>query len=1092
MTTLLRRVAPRTPLLARGVLSLCSLLCFTALVLAPSLHAQLSGVSDAQATQPGTIEGTLVIRDSNRPAVGVTVTIRESGASVTTDERGRYRFDSVIPGTYTIVAAGETWGRTRITDVVVQPGSDLTLSRQGIVSRGTNYEPIELEEYVVSARKQGVVELDPYEVSGRKERPFTNNMDIPRTENDVQPYHIYDTSMIQQSGAQNIERFIRNFVTMNAKDVLNSQLASSVNTGEPRGNTSEIDLRGLGADKTLILVNGRRVAGVVIGENEYQPDINGIPLAAVDRIEILPSSASGIYGGSAIGGVVNIVLKKDFSGGEILARYETTLKTDAPKREVSITYGRGLNGGRTRLMVNASAADSKPALFGDYMSLAKESVAEIQRNAPEYLFASFTPWRGNLPNIRSEVPLVLDDGRPLGSNITYVSAGTSPTVAPATLFQSLISNAGQWNLDFPDTTQEPTGLRRPLGLQTKTTSVRASLNHRFSDNLEVFGDVFVSENRSHGSFNPSNLFAAYFIAADSPTNPFTSDISVNFPVTGDLPQTHLSSVKSASIGAHWTMPFEWVGEADFSASRSGFESRHERLDFTYSDAIYSGQINILYDTLQFGVPFREYLVPYVFKGENRLYDASVRAAGPLPELAKIQSQLALGAQHRVQRTPERTATTQWPMFTELSETTTYYARSSATTAGYGELNVDLIEGDSRPLLHALSFQAAGRVEQFRVDTGTPYETLQWGMTPPQLSYGSPTANGLPFQEKSTYTASNYTVGAKYNATPELIFRASRATAFLPPKPAELTTNAAPVTSNVRIFDRQRNNARYFIQTFNPGNPDLKPQHSISDNVGIILLRERGLLAGIRLNVEWWRIEQFDAIATFTAQILIDNENAFPERIERGTSGLITRVNTSPLNLLKRKSEGVDLRVEYKRDIAGGQISMRGAVSKMHSLINQYAVSAPALDYVNAPGEGGALKWKGAAGIVWEKGAWTIGWNMTYFGKHLVYGGTGGPLSQRSNGGVAPGYDDIVDAQGGDTVQSQSYHDLFVAYRTGVRKKGPRLISALLERSTLTLGMTNITGRVPPLDAGRSNETYFRSPYGPFEGRAVNVSIRKEF
>jgi iron complex outermembrane recepter protein len=140
------------------------------------------------------------------------------------------------------------------------------------------------------------------------------NLDVTRTEDDVQPYTIFDAKTIQQSGAVNVEDFLKQQLTQNTVGFTNSQVPGAL------GNTSSIDLRGLGTNETLVLVDGRRLAGVQqYGgsiNNGGQPDINGIPLAAIERIEVLPSSASAIYGGSALGGVVNIIMKKNFQGGE--------------------------------------------------------------------------------------------------------------------------------------------------------------------------------------------------------------------------------------------------------------------------------------------------------------------------------------------------------------------------------------------------------------------------------------------------------------------------------------------------------------------------------------------------------------------------------------------------------------------------------------------------------------------------------------------------------------------------------------------------------------------------------------------------------
>src|SRR3546814_16626815 len=97
-----------------------------------------------------------------------------------------------------------------------------------------------------------------------------------------------------------------------SSDVCSSDLRVSSNTyttspsqsGEILGDRSGINLRGLGETQTLILVAGRRLSGVSAGFRPGQPNLNGIPLAAVERIEVLPTTSSAIYGGSATGGVI--------------------------------------------------------------------------------------------------------------------------------------------------------------------------------------------------------------------------------------------------------------------------------------------------------------------------------------------------------------------------------------------------------------------------------------------------------------------------------------------------------------------------------------------------------------------------------------------------------------------------------------------------------------------------------------------------------------------------------------------------------------------------------------------------------------------
>jgi iron complex outermembrane receptor protein len=95
----------------------------------------------------------------------------------------------------------------------------------------------------------------------------------------------------------------------------------SQGVGLTTGNSSQANLRGLGENKTLVLVNGRRLANFAYSGTEGAVDLNAIPMAAVDRIEVLRDGASAIYGTDAIGGVINFILRKDYQGADVSAEY---------------------------------------------------------------------------------------------------------------------------------------------------------------------------------------------------------------------------------------------------------------------------------------------------------------------------------------------------------------------------------------------------------------------------------------------------------------------------------------------------------------------------------------------------------------------------------------------------------------------------------------------------------------------------------------------------------------------------------------------------------------------------------------------------
>jgi len=160
------------------------------------------------------------------------------------------------------------------------------------------------------------VKLETVNVTAKK--PFTDgNMDIVRTIDDAQPYYILGSQLIEQSGAVNIDDFLKQRLSVNTTARSNAQTLPNF-----LGNNSSVNLRGLGATQTLILINGRRTAANAVNGALRQPNLSNIPLAAIDRIEVLPSSSAAIYGGSAVGGVVNVVLKHNYSGGEVRGTYD--------------------------------------------------------------------------------------------------------------------------------------------------------------------------------------------------------------------------------------------------------------------------------------------------------------------------------------------------------------------------------------------------------------------------------------------------------------------------------------------------------------------------------------------------------------------------------------------------------------------------------------------------------------------------------------------------------------------------------------------------------------------------------------------------
>lgn len=160
------------------------------------------------------------------------------------------------------------------------------------------------------------------------------------------PLTVFTSEDLELRGIQTIDQLLRQ-VSGNVSSI-SSANANGINGDAPRnrgqfvenrsGGTS-VDLRGLGAGSTLVLVNGRRLPGEGISNGDFV-DISGISIESIERIEILSSGASAIYGADAVAGVVNIILKKDFNGASFRARGELS-DAGADAFSVSGTFGKG-------------------------------------------------------------------------------------------------------------------------------------------------------------------------------------------------------------------------------------------------------------------------------------------------------------------------------------------------------------------------------------------------------------------------------------------------------------------------------------------------------------------------------------------------------------------------------------------------------------------------------------------------------------------------------------------------------------------------------------------------------------------------------
>jgi outer membrane receptor protein involved in Fe transport len=187
------------------------------------------------------------------------------------------------------------------------------------------------------------------------------------------------SEQIQQEGFSDLGEVIRS-VPQNFSGGQNPGVATSANVSGNNYNAtggSGINLRGLGTDATLTLLNGRRMS--YTGASQVV-DISAIPVEAVERLEIVPDGASAIYGSDAVGGVANVILKRDFEGVTVGARYGGATDGGLATREYRATAGTVWSTGG--LIVAGEKASSDP-IYSD------------QRDYTQSMYRPATLWQGN-------------------------------------------------------------------------------------------------------------------------------------------------------------------------------------------------------------------------------------------------------------------------------------------------------------------------------------------------------------------------------------------------------------------------------------------------------------------------------------------------------------------------------------------------------------------------------------------------------------------------------------------------------------------------------------------------------------------------
>jgi outer membrane receptor protein involved in Fe transport len=180
---------------------------------------------------------------------------------------------------------------------------------------------------------------------------------IPRPNIDSNsPVAVVSAAEFQLSGTTAVEDLLN---TM--PQVVPGFTSTSNNPGE---GAATIDLRGLGTERTLVLVDGRRFVATDITDG-VAVDINSIPASLIKRVEVLTGGGSSVYGSDAIAGVVNFIMKDDFEGAEVSVQHGITGHNDGKTYDANLTLGGNFAGGRGNAVVFVNYYKRDPVLQAD-------------------------------------------------------------------------------------------------------------------------------------------------------------------------------------------------------------------------------------------------------------------------------------------------------------------------------------------------------------------------------------------------------------------------------------------------------------------------------------------------------------------------------------------------------------------------------------------------------------------------------------------------------------------------------------------------------------------------------------------------------
>jgi iron complex outermembrane receptor protein len=740
----------------------------------------------------------------------------------------------------------------------------------------------------------------------------------------AQDVQVYSKQEIDQSGQTTVADFLS---TLSAVSVSSTELGFGVN-----GNATTVQLHGLPIGTTLVLLNGRRleVSGLQAQSNFF--DLNSIPAAAVERIEVVSGGSSAVYGSDAIAGVVNIILAKDLDG--VAADFKYGGAAGTHESDADMSFGKHWDAGSFDVI--ATWQERTPLVGADRAVVNGPQTIVTYKCSPGNVF---TLDGSNLPGVGAPYAAI-----PRGFTGTPSQAEFAGTAG------TLNSCGANEATDFIP--------------RTSRKSVFASGELQLAGSVVGFTELLFSDITQTTDFGPTPLigeadYAPYTVSADNPFNPFGETVGIG---SGNVLG---ASVENAIInetkffrpllGARGDLGSSWHWEA---AAWTSYDRSHYYETGTFNGDAPQAALNQTDPSLALN-PFVDgpgaspALLNTFFSMQTSLYygqktAVNAFARGTLLQLPGGPAQIVVGGEYDRDKLTERAADAFY-----LGGMNATYGRDSR--AAFTEARIPIF--GPRPNANVgdrLTLSLAARYDSFS-----------------------------DFGDKVTPQ-----FGGEWRPLNALLLRATFARAFKAPSLYELYS---PVVSTPGLFvtDPERGNQGETVNGVFGGNPELRPETGKSHTAGFVYSLDTPLIA--RFEVSYWSIEESNSIQSLPSETIIDNPQIFGAYIVRaptqnGVIGPITTLYDTEVNFGNIQVSGIDYHASAKFDTGIGKIEPSLSLTETLSYLTALTPQVAATNRDSAANDDGnwAPRWKGSLKTSWTRQSLSMALTGRYIGRYQDY------------------------------------------------------------------------------------------------------------